>query len=178
MIQPLFGARDDEWVVMVGRYILYMGTVEMATRLLIARIEGIDSSPIFADDLAARIGFIRKRFPREDQARHKWAMNALEVASKHAGFRNIVAHSPLAITENADGIFHIQGIMNVTPKSSDTIAQMVSLVELKGRVNESAVFARQLLEMQTDFPHAENGSARGVTARGVTSCNMIFFFSP
>jgi hypothetical protein len=84
-------------------------------------------------------------------------MNALNVASKHAAFRNIVAHSPLAITSRADGSYRIQGIMNVTPKSTDTIAQLVSLEELTGRVNESAVVARQLLEMQADFPVAEGG---------------------
>lgn len=157
MIQPLFNASDDEWVVMVGRYILNMGVVEMATRLLIVRIAGTDASPVFSDDLAARIGFVRKRFPREDGARHKWAMNALEVARRHAGFRNIVAHSPLAISGHADGNYRIQGIMNVTPKSTDTIAQMVSLEDLKGRVNESAVVARQLLEMQADFAVAKGG---------------------
>ncbi len=81
MIRPLFNTKDDEWVVMVGRYILNMGALEMATRLLIARIEGTDSAPIFSDDLTARIGFVRKRFPQEDKVRHKWAMNALDVAS-------------------------------------------------------------------------------------------------
>lgn len=157
MIKPLFSAKDDEWVVMVGRYILNMGALELATRLIIARIEGTDSATIFSDDLALRIAFIRKRFPRKDQDRHKWAMNAFEVARKHAGFRNIVAHSPLAIAGCADGSYHIQGIMNVTPKSSDTIAQLISLEELTGRVNESAVVARQLLEMQADFPVAKGG---------------------
>ena len=158
MIKPLFNAKDDEWVVMVGRYILNMGVLEMATRLLIARIEGTaDSAPIFNDDLAARIGFVRKRFPREDRNRHKWAMNVLDVASRHAGFRNIIAHSPLAITGHADGSYRIQGIMNVTPKSSDTIAQLISLEELTGRVNESAVVARQLLEMQADFRADKGG---------------------
>ncbi|MBA3755912.1 MAG: hypothetical protein H0X02_06660 [Nitrosomonas sp.] len=136
---------------MIGRYMLNMGAVELATRLIIARIEGTDRTPIFSDDLSARLGFIRKRFPQDDLARHKWAMNALEVASKHAGFRNIIAHSPLAITQHVDGSYHIQGIMNVTPKSDSTIAQLVSIEELKGRVNESSVFARQLLEMQADF---------------------------
>jgi hypothetical protein len=157
MIKPLFNAEDDEWVVMVGRYILNMGALEMATRLLIARIEGTDRTPIFNDDLVARIGFVRKRFPREDGVRHKWAMNALDVASKHAAFRNIVAHSPLAITGQGDKTFRIQGIVNVTPKSNDTIAQLISLEELTGRVNESAVVARQLLEMQADFPVAAGG---------------------
>jgi len=120
-------------------------------------IEGTDSAPIFNDDLAARIGFVRKRFPHEDRVRHKWAMNALDVASKHAAFRNIVAHSPLAITGHADGSYRIQGIMNITPKSSSAIAQLISLEELTGRVNESAVVARQLLEMQADFPVATGG---------------------
>ncbi len=137
---------------MTGRYILNMGALEMATRLLIARITGGDSNPIFADDLSARIGFIRKLFPRDDKARHAWGMNVFEVAIKHTSFRNIVAHSPLAISGEPDGTYKIQGIMDVTPKSKDTIAQLVSLEELKGRVNESAATARGLLEMQADFP--------------------------
>ena len=157
MITPLFDAADDEWVVMVGRYILNMGALEMATRLTIARIEGTDTTPIFSDDLSTRIGFIRKRFPREDRARHMWAMNAFEVARKHAGFRNIVAHGPLVITGQADGSYHIHGILNVTPKDDDKIAQLISLEELKGRVTESAAVARQVLEMQADFSVATGG---------------------
>ena len=151
MLTPLFNPDDNEWVVLVGRYILNMGAVEMGTRLIIARIEGTDSAPIFSDDLAARIGFVRKRFPRGDQARHKWAMNALSVAEKHSGFRNIVAHGPLAITRKPDGSYHINGILNVTPKDRGKLAQLVSLEELTGRVNESAIVARQILEMQADF---------------------------
>lgn len=120
MIKPLFNATDDQWVTMVGRYILNMGAVEAATRLLIINIIGTDSAPIFSDDLAARIGFIRKRFPRENAARHQWAMKAFKVADKHTGFRNIVA-------------------------------QLISLEELTGRVDESAILGRQLLELQGDF---------------------------
>jgi len=62
VIKPLLDAADDEWVVMVGRYVLNMGAVEMATRLIIARLAGTDTAPIFSDDLSTRIGFIRKRF--------------------------------------------------------------------------------------------------------------------
>lgn len=152
MIKPLFNAEDDEWVVLVGRYILNMGALELATRLLISRIEGSDATPIFVADLAARLGFLRSRFPREDKIRHQWAMNVFEVADKHCGFRNIVAHSPLAMTsDDASGTFGINGIVNVTPKSKETIAQLVSIEELKGRVNESAAIARDVLDMQTDF---------------------------
>ena len=157
MIAPLFNAQDDEWVVHVGRYILNMGALEMATRLIIARIHGTDQVPIFSSDLAARLGYIRKRYPRTDKPLHERAMNALNVAERHTGFRNVVAHSPIAISGNADGTFKIQGIMNVTPKSSTTISELISLDELKGRVNESAAVAREVLEMQSVFPVKASG---------------------
>ncbi len=83
---------------MVGRYMLNMGVVEGGTRLLVAQVLGTDQNPIFKDTLVARIGFVRKKFPQGDTARHKWAMNAFDVAERHAGFRNIVAHSPLMIS--------------------------------------------------------------------------------
>lgn len=151
MIQPLFNATDDQWVTMVGRYILNMGAAEAATRRLILIVHGNESASIFRDDLAARIGFLRKRFPRHDSARHQWAMKVFELASQHTTFRNIVAHSPIAMTGNGDGTFHIQGIMDLTPKDKSIVAQFVSLEELKGRVNESAALSRQLLDMQNDF---------------------------
>jgi hypothetical protein len=157
MVVPLFNAQDDEWVTLVGRYILNMGAVELATRLIIARIDGPDQVPIFSDDLAARLGYIRKRFPRSETARHGQAMNTLNVALRHSGFRNVVAHSPIAISGHADGTFKIQGIMNVTPKSSTTLVELVSLEELKGRVNESAAIAREMLDVQSAFPVLTGG---------------------
>ena len=157
VIKPLFNAQDDEWVVLVGRYMLNMGAVEMGTRLLIVRLLGTDSAPIFQDDLAARIGFVRKRFPQADPARHKWAMNTFDVADRHAGFRNIIAHSPLAISSHEDGSLRIHGIMNLTPKDQKKAAELISLDELRGRVNESAALGRDILEMQQDFPGATRG---------------------
>lgn len=167
MIKPLFNAKDDEWVVLVGRYVLNMGAVEMATRLLIARIEGSDTTPIFVRPLSARIGFLRKRFLREDQKRHQWAMNVFEVAERHCGFRNIVAHSPLAMTSDANGALRINGIMNVTPQSEQTIAELISIDELKGRVDESAAVARDMLDMQADFPQHVADNALQPIAREI-----------
>ena len=46
---------------------------------------------------------------------------------------------------------------SLTPKDDDKIAQLISLEELKGRVTESAVVARQVLEMQADFSVATGG---------------------
>jgi hypothetical protein len=156
MIKPLFGARDDEWVVMVGRYVLNMGAAEWATRLLIERIDGTESE-VLDTDLVSRVGFIRKRYPRENRERHERAMRAFEVAKRHSGFRNIVAHSPLAISAQPDGSYLIQGIFNATPQVVVADAELVSLAELRGRVDESAALARQLLEMQDDFPVIASG---------------------
>jgi hypothetical protein len=107
---------------MVGKYILNMGAVEMATRQIIARTNsGKDQIPIFSADFAARLGYIRKRYPRTNKLLHSRAMKVFEVAEKHIGFRNIVAHSPIGVRGNADGTLGILGIVNVTPKSSTTI---------------------------------------------------------
>jgi len=157
MIKPLFGAQDDEWVTMVGRYILNMGAIEMATRILIMGITGNDRDPVLSADLPARIGFVRSRFPRTDKARHSWAMNVFEVGLKHVNFRNIVAHSPVLIAGRADGTFEVGGIMNLTPKDDNKVGELVSLAELKGRVSESSAVARSMLEMQSDFRPGENG---------------------
>jgi hypothetical protein len=151
MVKPLFNAEDDEWVTMVGRYVLNMGALEAATRLLIVAIDGTDATPIFSGSLSSRIGFLRKRFPRADQMRHKWAMNTFMVAERHAAFRNVVCHSPLAVTGRSDGTFHINGILNLQPCDPQNVAELVTLEELKGRVNESAAASRSLLEMQDDF---------------------------
>ncbi len=156
MVEPMFGAADDEWVTLVGRYILNMGAFEMASRLLIAGITGNNQHPVLSESLAARIGYLRKRFPRGNHDRHSWAMNAFVVANKHAGVRNAVAHSPVALTSQPDGTYKIEGILNLTPKSSSTAAELISLEEIRSRVDESAKIAKAALEMQQDFgcpPH-------------------------
>jgi hypothetical protein len=158
MIKHLMNPSDDnEWVTMVGRYILNMGSVEMTTRQLISIIEGTTNSPVMKEGLPSRIGFIRKRFPHSDQKRHSWAMNVFTVASKHVGFRNAVAHSGVVYTSGADGITHLQGILNLTPEDPRNFGQLISLEELKGRVTESAHLAKSMLEMQVDFSAAGPG---------------------
>ena len=152
MIKQLLNPSDDnEWVIMVGRYILNMGSIEMTTRQLISMIEGKTNSPVMSEGLASRIGFIRKRFPRTDQSRHSWAMNVFAVASKHVGFRNAVAHSGVVYTSGSDGITHLQGILNLTPEDPNDFGQLISLEELKGRVTEAAKVAMDFLGMQGDF---------------------------
>jgi hypothetical protein len=156
MIAPLFGAQDDEWVAMVGRYILNMGAVELATRLIIGRIAGTDQVQVSVS-LAARLAYIRKRIPREDNNLHMRAIKILSVADRNRGFSNVVAHSPVAITGHSDGTFTIHGIMNIAPLNKANAAELVSLEELRGRVNESAALARDMLEMQSVFPVFSGG---------------------
>ena len=59
MIKPLFNARDDEWVIVVGRYVLNMGAAEWATRVLIERIDGMES-PVLDAGFTSRVGLVRK----------------------------------------------------------------------------------------------------------------------
>jgi hypothetical protein len=110
-------------------------------------------------------------------------MNTLRIAERLTGFRNVVAHSPIAISGYADGTIKIRGIMNVTPTSNKTTAELVSLDELKGRVNESAAVAREMLELQSAFPRPpteappagalqsaaanKNGARRAESARAI-----------
>lgn len=81
-------------------------------------------------------------------------MNVFAVASKHVGFRNIVAHSPLIITGHEDGSKHIQGILNLTPNDDRQAGELVGLIELRGRVDESASIGNTLLQMQVDYQNA------------------------
>ena len=151
MLKPLFNPNDDQWVMMVGRYMLNMGAMEAAARQLIVLINETDSIPIFNDSLAPKIGYLKKRFPRDDLPKHKTAMNTFNVAAKHVKFRNIIAHNPLAFREGLDRSLDIQGIMNMAPDDKKILYELISLEELSGRVNESAIVVRQLLEMQSEL---------------------------
>lgn len=152
-LELLLNPHDNEWVAAVGRFMLNMGVIEAETQLLIGEMtpQG-DLSPVHSAELTARIGFIRNQFPREDNARHQWAMNTLQVAVKLARFRNIVAHSSLIVTDHADGSRRVQGLMDLTPRDKNKFGDLVELEELTTRVTESEAVARDLCEMQNDFP--------------------------
>jgi hypothetical protein len=142
---------QNDWVIAIGRYILNMGSVEATTRVLIAIHEKSDQARVMNADLSGRIGFLRNRFPRVDNARHSWAMNVFNVTSKHAGFRNIIAHSPLLMTGSEDEPKVIQGILNITPNDDTNFGVLIGLDELKNRVEESAIIGENLVSMQIDF---------------------------
>lgn len=154
MIQPLLNPDDDPWVWAVGRFMMNMGVVESATRLLVVEITGSDQDAIFSDDLAARIGYVRKRYPRAVAERHGQAMKVFAVALKLCSFRNIIAHCPLVMTKREDGTFDIHGILSFTPKDQTKAGEIISLEELTGRIDESAKVAQALLNMQGVFAAA------------------------
>ncbi|WP_128513801.1 hypothetical protein [Tabrizicola thermarum] len=151
MIQALLNPDDDPWVWAVGRFIMNMGVVESATRLLIVEITGSDQDAIFSGDLAARIGYLRKRYPRNAAERHAQATKVFAVALKLCGFRNIIAHCPLVMTKREDGSFDIHGIISFTPKDHTKAGEIISLDELTRRIDESAKIAQELLKMQGVF---------------------------
>ena len=84
--------------------------------------------------LAKRIEFMSARFPSDDTA----VTTIFECAQRHTVFRNTVAHSPLAITGHTDGSFNIQGLLNIPKRGQPAL---VTIAELKGRVNETVALA-------------------------------------
>jgi hypothetical protein len=145
VVETLLNPDDDEWVRLVGRYILNMGVLEMATREWIAETQG-EAVRVITAPLASRIAFIQKRFPRDDPKRYESAMMIFEVAVRHTQFRNTVAHGLLAITAHADGSFHIRGLLDMPSKPGRT-PSLISVDDLRGRVNESNVLATRFREM-------------------------------
>ncbi len=139
LVETLLNPDDDEWVRLVGRYILDLGVIEMATREWIATMEG-ENAPVMTATLAKRIEFIKVRLP----AKEARTMRVFEVAEKHTLFRNTVAHSPLVITGYADGSFHIHGLLDIPKKQPSSI---VGIDELRGRVDESSVLVNQFRQV-------------------------------
>lgn len=151
MLRFTLNADDGAWVQAVGKYMLNMGSLELMTRNLIFNIHGTDSVPIYSDTLAARLGYLRSRFPRDPQDRHQWAMRIFAVADKHVKFRNSVAHSSVVLQGDDSGPQGIVGLLDLTPKDATNLGQVISLEELNGRVNESSLVARDFLTMQEDY---------------------------
>jgi hypothetical protein len=139
MVEALLNPDDDEWVNLVGRYILNMAVIEMASREWIASTQG-ESHHMMHKPLAKRIEFMSARFPSGDTA----VTTIFECGQRHTVFRNTVAHSPLAITGHADGSFHIQGLLDIPKRGQPAL---ITIAELKGRVIETAALANAFREM-------------------------------
>jgi hypothetical protein len=162
---------DQDFVTLTGRFILNMGAIEAVTRILIILLEMNHETPIARSDLPARIGYLRRRFPREPRERHQEAMQVFDVALKLSGFRNIVAHSPVASFVRGEKK-QLLGFQNLTPNDPLKFAEYVGIDELRGRVIESARVGSKLLDMQPLFAQVGEGrvavEANGDAAEGGT----------
>jgi hypothetical protein len=127
---------------------LNMGVIEMVTRAIIARMIGNDSDPIFVAGLDARLRFIKKRFPRTNLIEHKRAMKNFNVALKLIGFQNSVAHSGLILHSSDHSPPQKLGLFNITVRSKKNFAEIISIEEMNGRVEESAKLGGIMLLMQ------------------------------
>lgn len=145
MLKPMYGVNDEEWVLAIGRFMLNMGAIEAASILVGEIIEGSTWAQRPRKDLVSRLGWIRKNFPQTDRERHQQAMSTLRIAQKMSAFRDAIAHSPLGCGLAPDGTKQIHGILDIGRN------ELITLAELKARIDESALLASQLLEMQRDF---------------------------
>jgi len=150
--------KNNEWVQLIGKYMLNMGAIEAATRVIIGKLHSSDQVPIFKSELDARVRYLRGKFPFDDKERHEKAMLFFDALLKHVKFRNIIAHSGVTYVDGPDEDKIVNGLLNFLPNDSNSIAEYISLEELKGRVNESARLGATLLDYQSLFTLDKFGS--------------------
>lgn len=152
MLQPTVNSQNNsEWIELIGKYIVNMGAIETTSRLIIANINNSDTVAIYKGALAKRLDYLKARYSKADVEKHNEAMAFFDVLSKHVSFRNIIAHSGIFNQKNEKGEIIPIGLMNFTPDDPEKIGEIISLEELRGRVNESASLGVKLLELQNDF---------------------------
>jgi len=151
-ILPLMNpASSDEWIQFIGKYMINMGAIETTTRIIIGNLNGTDKIKIYSDDLSARSDYLRVRYSNHNAEKHKKAMKFFDLLGKHIGFRNIVAHSGVIYADGPDGVKIMVGLFNLKPRDINNIAEIITIEEMKGRVNESAQLGATLLQLQNDF---------------------------
>ena len=149
---PLYNPpSDDEWISSIGKYMLNLGAIESITRVLIADLNGTDQVPVYSAALAKRLDYLKIRYSNSDTEKYKKVMELFEIAQRHIKYRNIVAHSGIFYVDLPDGTKGMAGLVNFMPEDKNNIAEIISLEEMKGRVNESSNLASKLLELQNDF---------------------------
>jgi hypothetical protein len=94
---------------------------------------------------------LKIKYSNKDSEKYQKVMNIFDVAQKHVKYRNIVAHSGIFYVDLPDGTKCMAGLVNFIPDDKNNIAEIISIEEMKGRVNESSNLATKLLELQNDF---------------------------
>ena len=144
--------QSDEWIQLIGKYLINMGALETLTRVIIARLNRTDRVKIYSDDLSSRAKYLRSRYPNLDAIKHKKAMNIFNILEKHIGFRNIVAHSGILYGDEPGKDEKILvGLLNLKPRNINNIAEAITIEEMRERVNESAQLGKLLCDIQDDF---------------------------
>lgn len=153
ILKPIINSPNDEnWIQYIGKYMINMGAIETTTRVIIAKLHSTDQVAIFHADLEPRIRYLSSRYVNSDNIKHKRAMNFFRALRKHVGFRNAVAHSGLLYKDGLNNTKEMAGLVNFKPSDKKTsVADIISIEEMKGRVDESAKLGAMLLEFQNDF---------------------------
>lgn len=150
ILSQINSPNNEMWIQHIGKYILNMGAIEMLSRVIIAKINETENVAVFSAPLGKRLEYLSVRLNINDIEKRERALALFDVLKNHLKFRNTIAHSGIIMNE-INGEITTVGIMNFTPDDPENIGNIISIEELRGRVDEIANIANLFLELQNSF---------------------------
>jgi hypothetical protein len=142
-----------EWANTVGRFFQAFGMIEtIAMEFIVKMADGYKYKSIKKKFLSQKITWIIENLGEHTdspQEKIEAIHETLEEIRQLSFFRNVLAHGAVGLAKaggtekEAPGI---AGILNYRPEDTDQDAEIISLDEVKGRVQESEELARKLLD--------------------------------
>lgn len=141
---PENDALTREWAEALGRFYQGMGWVETITMEFIAKMaEGFKYKSMKKKFLSQKLTYIIDNLGDHTQAPEgtiESIHEALEEARQLSFFRNMLSNAALGLDTSSTVI----GMLNYRPDDGDQEAEIVSLEEVKGRMEEAGALAVKL----------------------------------
>jgi hypothetical protein len=143
-----------EWATVTGRFFQAFGTIEfIAMEFIVKMANGFKYKSIKKKYLSQKLTWIIESLgdhTDSPQGKIDEIIDTLEEIRKLSFFRNALSHGAVGYSEPGTGDQEertILGVLNYRPDDSDQDAEIISLDELKGRLEETEELARKLLDL-------------------------------
>lgn len=146
---PENDATAQEWAAAVGRFFQALGLLETVTMEFVAQMAaGFKFKSIKKKYLSQKLTFVIEGLAEHsdaDAGAVSEIQDALEEVRQLSFFRNVLAHGATGLSrEDGNGAPKITGLLNYRPDDTDQEAEIVSLEEIKGRLEEAEALAVKL----------------------------------
>lgn len=144
---PEKDAAAQEWAEAIGRFFQAMGLLETVTMEFVAQMAaGFKFKSIKKKYLSQKITFVIEGLAEHSDADAPTVseiQDALEEVRQLSFFRNVLAHGAMGLS-GQDAAPRITGLLNYRPDDTDQEAEIVSLDEIKGKLEEAEALAVKL----------------------------------